>query len=207
MSGSLFDLGVAAATFAVIFPAELPDKTLVATLVLSTRLRPLPVWIGVCLAFAVQCLVAVAFGGLLNLLPRGPVLLGAGTLFAVGSVLMFRGAAHAAEELAEEEREVEQQAEAHGTNRIVLTSFLVLFAAEWGDLSQLVTAGLAARYGDPFSVFVGSWLALCTVGGLAALAGRQLALRLPIAMIRRGAGVVFALIATITLVEGFRALG
>ena len=161
MSGSLFDLGVAVATFAVIFPAELPDKTLVATLVLSTRLRPLPVWIGVCLAFAVQCLVAVAFGGLLNLLPRGPVLLGAGTLFA----------------------------------------------AEWGDLSQLVTAGLAARYGDPLSVFVGSWLALCTVGGLAALAGRQLALRLPIGMIRRGAGVVFAVIASITLVEGFRALG
>jgi putative Ca2+/H+ antiporter (TMEM165/GDT1 family) len=206
VSSAILDVGVAAATFAVIFPAELPDKTLVATLVLSTRLRPFPVWIGVCLAFAVQCTVAVAFGGLLHLLPRGPVLLGAGALFATGSVLMFRGAGHAAEDLAEEEREVTEQAQAHGSQRIVLTSFLVLFAAEWGDLSQLVTAGLAARYGAPFSVFVGSWLALCTVGGLAALAGRQLALRMPVAMIRRGAGVVFAVIAVVTLVEGVKAL-
>lgn len=203
---SIVNLGVLAATFAVIFPAELPDKTLVATLVLSTRYRPLPVWIGVCLAFAVQCLVAVAFGGLLTLLPRGPVLLGAGLLFLVGAGLMFRGAGHAVEDLAAEEREVEEQATARGSQRIVLTSFLVLFAAEWGDLSQLVTAGLAARYGDPVSVFVGSWLALCTVGGLASLAGRQLAQRLPIVLIRRAAGVVFTVIGMITIFEGIRVL-
>ena len=56
----------------------------------------------------------------------------------------------------------------------------MLFAAEWGDLSQIVTAGLAARSGDPLSVFVGSWVALALVAGLAVLVGNQLSHRLPL---------------------------
>ena len=206
MTGSLINLGVVVTTFVVIFPAELPDKTLVATLVLATRFRPLPVWIGVCAAFAVQCVVAVAFGGLLNLLPRAFVLIAAAALFGLGATLMFRGAAHGADDLANEQLSVEEHSRARGRQRIVLTSFLVLFAAEWGDLSQLVTAGLAARYGSPLSVFVGSWLALCSVGGVAALAGRQLARRLPLALVRRSAGLLFSVVGAVTLVEGIRAL-
>ena len=202
-----FDLGVAATTFAAIFPAELPDKTLVATLVLSARYRPLPVWVGVALAFFVQCLVAVAFGGVLTLLPRLPVLLVVAALFGFGSWLMFRGAAHASEELAEEERAVTEATAAHGPRRVVLTSFLVLFAAEWGDLSQLLTAGLVARSSSPLSVFVGSWLALCTVAAIAVLVGNQLARRLPFTLIRRIAGTLFAALAVITLVEAIRSIG
>ena len=162
---AVVDLGVAAATFAVILPAELPDKTLVATIVLAARFRAWPVWIGVSAAFFVQCLVAVAFGGLLSLLPRRPVLLVVSGLFAVGSVVMFRGAYRAAEVVEEEEREFGAAADARGSTRVVLTSFLVLFTAEWGDLSQLFTAGLVARYSSAFSVFVGSWAALCTISG------------------------------------------
>ena len=46
------DLAVAATTFALIFPVELPDKTFVASLVLATRYRPLLVWVGVFLVAA-----------------------------------------------------------------------------------------------------------------------------------------------------------
>lgn len=198
------DVGVAAATFVAIFPAELPDKTLVATLVLSARYRPLPVWIGVSAAFFVQSLVAVLFGGLLTLLPRLVVLLAVAALFAVGSFVMLRGASHAADDVAEEEREVSAAAAARGSRRVVLTSFLVLFAAEWGDLSQLLTAGLAARYSNPLSVFVGSWVALSVVAAIAVVIGNQLAQRLPFALIRRLAGVLFAVLAVITLVEAIR---
>ena len=63
------DLAVAATAFALIFPVELPDKTFVASLVLATRYRPLPVWIGVSAAFFVQTVVAVTAGSLLSLLP------------------------------------------------------------------------------------------------------------------------------------------
>jgi Ca2+/H+ antiporter, TMEM165/GDT1 family len=204
----VFDLAVAATTFAVIFPAELPDKTLVATLVLSTRFPPRPVWLGVAAAFFVQCLVAVLFGGLLTLLPRQPVLFVVSALFAVGSVLMFRGSSHAQQDVADEEAAVTAAADARGgSGRVVLTSFLVLFAAEWGDLSQLVTAGLVARYSSPFSVFVGSWAALCTVAAIAVVVGNQLARRLPFGLIRRLAGSLFALLAVVTFVEAVRYKG
>ena len=69
------------------------------------------------------------------------------------------------DEAAEEEAVASKAtADVHGF-RVVATSFGVLFLAEWGDLSQLLTAGLAARYEDPVSVFTGSWLALVTVAG------------------------------------------
>jgi putative Ca2+/H+ antiporter (TMEM165/GDT1 family) len=191
------DLGTVATAFALIFPVELPDKTFVATLVLATRYRPLLVWIGVSAAFVVQCLVAVVAGGLLALLPTALVSAVAGTLFLVGAVVLWRGAASADKE----ETADEQEATAARTTtdvsglRVVATSFGVLFLAEWGDLSQLLTAGLAARYNDPVSVFVGSLLALVTVAGLAVILGRTLLRFVRLSTIRRVGAVVCLVLA------------
>lgn len=206
------DLGVIATAFAVILPVELPDKTFIATLVLSTRLRPLYVWIGVAAAFAVHCAVAVAAGGLLALLPKLPILLVAGTLFAVGAVLLWRSAtasAGAADAEAEEEDEINAKLSRYGQVtgfRAVGVSFAVLAVAELGDLSQLFTAGLAARTGEPVSVFIGAWAALALVSGLAALLGRTLLTRMPLALIQRVASVVCLVLAVVTFVEAYRAV-
>jgi Ca2+/H+ antiporter, TMEM165/GDT1 family len=185
------DLVVVATAFALIFPVELPDKTFVASLVLATRYRPVPVWIGVSAAFFVQSLVAVTAGGLLSLLPHPVVSAAAGLLFLSGATILWRGAADADVEASEEEAEAAAQATADVTwLRAAGTSFGVLFLAEWGDLSQLLTAGLAARYHDPVSVFVGSWLALVVVAALAVVLGRTLMRFVRLATIRRvGAGV------------------
>jgi putative Ca2+/H+ antiporter (TMEM165/GDT1 family) len=190
------NLGTVATAFALIFPVELPDKTFVATLVLATRYRPLLVWIGVSAAFVVQCLVAVVAGGLLSLLPGALVGAVAGALFLVGAVVLWRGAASAdAEERAEEQEAAARiTADVHGF-KVVATSFGVLFLAEWGDLSQLLTAGLAARYHDPVSVFIGSWLALVTVAGLAVVLGRTLLRFVRLSTIRRVGAVVCLLLA------------
>jgi Ca2+/H+ antiporter, TMEM165/GDT1 family len=190
------DLTVLATTFAVIFPVELPDKTFVATLVLATRYRGVLVWAGVSLAFAVQCAVAVTAGGLLSLLPSAVVGTAAALLFLVGAVVLWRGAAAADREeaAAEESFAARASREVHGV-RVVATSFAVLFLAEWGDLSQLFTAGLAARYADPVSVFAGSWLALVTVAGLAVLVGRALLRRVRLATVRRVGAAVCLLLA------------
>ncbi len=96
---------VALAAMGLILPVELPDKTFVATLVLATRYPPLPVWIGVVAAFGAQCLVAVTAGQLLSRLPHRPVALAAAALFAVGAVVLLRGARRADNEEAEQERE------------------------------------------------------------------------------------------------------
>jgi Ca2+/H+ antiporter, TMEM165/GDT1 family len=193
---------VLALAFVAIFPVELPDKTFVATLVLSTRYPPMPVWIGVVLAFTVQVVIAVVAGSLLSRLPTRPVQLAAAALFAVGAVILARGARKA--DLEEKEQEEEYQAKVSEPKkgwRALAASFLVLFTAEWGDLSQLVIAGLVASGRNPVATGIGGLLALATVSGLAVLLGRWLLQRVRLSLIRWiGAGVC-ALLSVVTLVS------
>ena len=121
----------------------------------------------------------------------------AAALFLIGAVVLWRGAASADEDEEAEEEAVASKATAdvHGF-RVVATSFAVLFLAEWGDLSQLLTAGLAARYEDPVSVFTGSWLALVTVAALAVLLGRTLLRFVRLSTIRRVGAVVCLVLAS-----------
>ena len=208
----MIDLAIVATTFALIFPAELPDKTFIATLVLSTRYRHLWVWIGAVVAFGVQMTIAVVAGGLLALLPQRLVLAITFVLFVGGAWLLIKGglenkADEAAEE-AEEEAEIAGKADAqHPTSalRVFATTFVILFTAEWGDLSQLLTAGLAARTASPLSVFVGAWGALIAVSGIAVLIGRWLRDRIPIWRIRLVSGALLAALAVWTAVEFIQA--
>jgi putative Ca2+/H+ antiporter (TMEM165/GDT1 family) len=158
-------------TFLAIFVVELPDKTFLATLVLATKYRPILVWLGVSLAFLVQTLVAVLLGHAVSFLPEEVVQAAAGLMFLVGAVILIReGRSH--QEAAASDEEIETK-DVHGY-RAVLASFLVLFAAEWGDLSQLLTISLVAKYEEPVAVFIGALSALLLVSGLAVIAGRQL---------------------------------
>ena len=196
------DVAAALTAFVLIVPVELPDKTFVATLVLSTRFRPVLVWVGVGLAFAVQTAIAVTLGGFLARLPTTPVAVAATLLFAAGAVYLWRSAAHAEEEEAEAEQEFASKVRGGATGlRAVATSFLVLFLAEWGDLSQLLTAGLAARTGDPVSVFAGAWIALLLVSGLGALLGRALLARVRLSSMRRVGAGVCAVLAVVTALQ------
>jgi putative Ca2+/H+ antiporter (TMEM165/GDT1 family) len=190
------DLHLLLLSFGLIFPVELPDKTFVAALVLSTRYRPLPVWIGVGLAFGVQCLVAVSAGQAISFLPDWVVHLVSTSLFLLGAVILFRSAPRADEEEAEQEEEFAAKATGERTGwRAVTASFVVLFAAEWGDLSQILTLNLVAKYGSPVSVFLGAWLALLTVSGLAVLFGRVLLRHLRLAVVHYIAGTVCLVLA------------
>jgi putative Ca2+/H+ antiporter (TMEM165/GDT1 family) len=194
-------LSVIAAAFILVLPIELPDKTFFATLVLATRFKPLPVFVGVGLAFAVQSLIAVTAGGLLTLLPDAVVSAIVAVLFVIGALVLFRSIRGTAEE------EEDIEAPPHPSFlKAASISFGVLFAAEWGDLSQLATAGLAARYHDPVSVFIGSWAALLVVSALAVFLGKKLADRLPIPLIRLVAAVLFSVFAVIAVVETVRLL-
>ena len=193
---------VALTAFLLIFPIELPDKTFIATLVLATRYKPLAVWIGVASAFAVQTVIAVTLGGLIGRLPRTPVEIFAALMFLVGGFILIRGAGKADVEEAEIEHEFEAKTRpgVHGL-RAVGASFLVLFVAEWGDLSQLLTAGLVVKYQDPVSVGVGAFLALATVSALAALLGRTLLTRIRLATVRRIGGSVCLLLAAASMLQ------
>ena len=196
------DLAVIALTFAAIFVVELPDKTFIAALVLSTRYRGLLVWIGVGLAFLVQVTIAVTAGQLATLLPENLVRSVAAAIFLVGAVLLYRAAPNADREEKETEEEYAEKATETKTGlRAVGASFLVLFAAEWGDLSQLFTVSLVAKYEDPVSVFIGSWGALLTVSGLAVLAGRFLLRHMRLSVLHYIGATVCLALAGLTVYE------
>jgi putative Ca2+/H+ antiporter (TMEM165/GDT1 family) len=197
-------LAAALAAFVLVIPVELPDKTFVATLVLATRYRPLPVWIGVVAAFGVQCVVAVAAGRLLTLLPERLVQLVAAAIFAIGALVLLRHARTAAVEEQIAEREYEQKIrDSRSGWRAVTASFLVLFAAEWGDLTQLLTASLVASGRPALPVFVGSWVGLAVVSGAAVLLGRVLVRRVRLSMVRYVGAAVCAVLAVVTTVSAF----
>ena len=197
-----FSLATAAIVFGLIFVVELPDKTFIATLVLATRFRPLLVWIGVAAAFLVQTVVAVLLGGLLARLPRTPVEVFATIMFLIGGFLLLRGAADADKEELETVEEFSHKgaATAHGL-KVIATSFMVLFLAEWGDLSQLLTASLVIKYDDPVSVGVGAFAALAVVSGLGAVIGRILLTRMRLSTIRRVGGGVCLLLAAVSTLQ------
>jgi Ca2+/H+ antiporter, TMEM165/GDT1 family len=197
------DLAVVALTFGAIFVVELPDKTFIATLVLSTKFRPLLVWIGVGLAFAVQTGVAVALGKAVGLLPDDVVHIGTALMFLAGAVILFRTAGSADEDEIESESQYAAKVSTNpgGAVKAVATSFLVLFAAEWGDLSQLLTLSLVAKYDDPVSVFLGAWGALLTVSGLAVIVGRVLLNHVRLSVLHYVGASVCVLMAALTLWE------
>ena len=195
------DLVVVALTFAAIFVVELPDKTFIATLVLSTKFRPLFVWIGVALAFLVQTSIAVALGKAASFLPGNVVHIAGALMFALGAIVLLREARSADEDEADSELEIAAKAgEPHGL-RVILTSFLILFAAEWGDLSQLLTLSLVAKYDDPVSVFIGAWGALLAVSGLAVIVGRVLLKHVKLSMLHYLGAAVCLLMACLTVWE------
>ena len=198
----MIDPLVVALAFGAIFVVELPDKTFIATLVMSTKMRPLFVWIGVALAFLVQTGVAVGVGKVVSFLPEQLIHTVAALMFVIGAVILFREARSADEDEPGQEDEYAAKADssAHGF-KVVVTSFLVLFAAEWGDLSQLLTISLVAKYDDPVSVFLGAWGALLAVSGLAVIVGRLLLQRVRLSVLHYVGATVCLLMAALTVWE------
>jgi Ca2+/H+ antiporter, TMEM165/GDT1 family len=190
-------LGLGFTVFTVIFLLELPDKTALAALLLATRHRPLPVFLGAAAAFVVQSAVAVLAGSLFSLLPRTPIRIGAGLLFLVMAALLVRR--NLRKDHADEERVIEQQERKH--HRPFITAFTMVFIAEWGDLTQLATAALQARYQQPVIVFVTATLALWAVSAIAVTLGNRLGAWIPERPLQLAAAGVMVLVA-LALITG-----
>ena len=171
-----------ATVFGVIFVAELPDKTALAALVLATRHKPLPVWVGASLALTVQSAVAVGAGSLLSALPRRYVEIGSGLLFIGCALLMW---------LRKEEAEDDHEDNATGFWSALWTTFVVVFVAEWGDLTQIGTAGLQAKYRAWLVVFTASAAALWCVAAIAVFVGNRAGKLLDPRVTQKVAAVIF----------------
>jgi putative Ca2+/H+ antiporter (TMEM165/GDT1 family) len=181
--------------FGVIFLAELPDKTALAALVLATRHRALPVFVGTGLALTVQSVVAVGAGSLLGKLPQRFVHVGSGVVFLGCAILMWM-------RKAEDDHDGDGNSDgALGFWRTLWRVFAVVFIAEWGDLTQVGTAGFQAKYHAWLPIFVASALALWCVAALAVFVGNRAGKLLDPKLTQRVAAAAFAVIG-ILLVSG-----
>jgi len=163
------NFAIAVTVFPIIFLGELPDKTMFASLVMSTRGRPLFVWLGATGAFMVHVVIATTIGvALFHLLPHRVLDGIVALMFLVGAGLAIREARKA------EEEESLIESEAKSGLRVLTTAFVVIFLAEWGDLTRILTANLAANYHSPLSVGIGALSALWTVAAVAVIGGQGL---------------------------------
>ena len=182
--------------FGVVFLAELPDKTMFATIVLATRYRrPVAVVLGVTLAMAFHSALAVAVGEALRRLPRTPTQLGVAAVFVAGGVLLLRGG--------NSSNDV-RGAPVHSVWGVIGRTALVIGVAEFGDFTQLVTIGIVADRGYPFAVAAGSLAAHIVVAIIAVLAGRWLERRLPVRTVQRAAGALFLVFGVLTAASAIR---
>ena len=192
------NFAVVVAVFPIIFLGELPDKTMFASLVLSTRGKPFSVWLGAAAAFAVHVAIAVTIGvALFRILPHRAV-------DAVVAVMFLVGAALALREATQDHDEEIVEREVGTKRRVASTAFIVIFLAEWGDLTQILTANLAAHYHAPLSVAVGAVLALWAVAGLAVVGGQSLLRFINIRTLRIVTAVVLVGLAGFAAWEAFR---
>ena len=185
-------LTAAAATFIAVLPAELPDKTILACLILSSRYQPLVVFSAAAAAFLAQVVLGVAAGGALSLLPHHLVEACAAAAFAAGAVLLWR---HKEEKDDDADAGTGRDGVREGFWPVFATSFAVVFLAEFGDLTQFMTISLAARFHDPLSVGIGATLALWLAAGAAVTVGWRLLKLIPMQWLTRGAAVVMLVLA------------
>ena len=190
------NFAIALAVFPIIFIGELPDKTMFASLVMATKGRPRLVWLGAAGAFTVHVVIAVTIGvGLFNLLPHRALHAVVAALFGFGAVYAYR------EGTKDEEELIEHEAAAH---TVATTAFVVIFLAEWGDLTQILTANLAAHYHSPLSVGVGALLALWAVAGVAVASGQSLLRWVNIATVRKFTAAVLVVLSGVAAWSALR---
>jgi len=193
----VLSIGTIALVFGVVFLAELPDKTALAGLMLGARYRASYVFAGVAAAFVVHVVLAVAAGSVLTLLPQRLVQAVVGLLFLAGAaMLLFKKD--------EGEEEVRKPAD-QSFWKVSGAGFMLILAAEFGDLTQIMTANLAARYDDPLSVGLGAVLALWAVAGIGILGGRTLLKYVPLKLITKVAAAVMLALAVFSLYEAVAA--
>ncbi|MER5856702.1 TMEM165/GDT1 family protein [Streptomyces sp900105245] len=178
----MISITVTALVFGVIFLAELPDKTALAGLVLGTRYRASYVFAGVAAAFLLHVVLAVAAGSVLTLLPQQIV-------HALTGVLFLGGAAVLLLKKEDGEEEIRKPAD-QSFWKVAGTGFMLILVAEFGDLTQIMTANLAARYDDPVSVGLGAVLGLWAVAGLGIVGGKALMRRVPLRLITQIAALL-----------------
>ncbi|GAA2715846.1 TMEM165/GDT1 family protein [Actinoplanes palleronii] len=190
MEGFIAALGI---SFAVIFVAELGDKSQLMAMTFATRFKLVPTLIGITAATALVHLVSVGIGyGLGTAIPTDWISLVAGVAFLAFGAWTLRG-----DKLTDDEKNKAERS----SGSAILAVGGAFFLAELGDKTMLATITLATQHGW-FGVWVGSTVGMVAADALAILVGRLLGKHLPENVIKWGAAALFAIFGIWLIVEG-----
>jgi putative Ca2+/H+ antiporter (TMEM165/GDT1 family) len=181
---------------AVIFIAELGDKSQLMALTFATRFKTTPVLIGITIATAIVHAVSVLVGSVLGAaIPTKPITIIAAIAFVVFGLWTLRG-----DQLTDEDEE----RAARPVRNVIVAVGTVFFLAELGDKTMLATITLATKEGA-FGTWLGSTVGMVAADALAIVVGRQLGERLPEKTIRIGASIAFFVFAAVLFYEAVMA--
>ncbi|WP_345415515.1 TMEM165/GDT1 family protein [Actinomycetospora chlora] len=190
-----------AITFALVALAEIADTSGLVTLVLATRFPARWVLLGVFAGMLVHVGVAIAAGSLVSLLPQRPLEAVLAVVLLVGAVLLWREGNEDDDD--DDDDEVGGQAPRTRWG-VFATAFGVTALSELADPSQILTAALTARYGDPLLVAIGALLGLWAVSAIAVYGGNRLRRYVPVVWITRVAAAIMVVLAVISAVDAIR---
>ena len=187
-----------ASTFAIIFIAELPDKSMVSSVILGSKMVPIRVFMGASVAFLVQVIIAVAVGGFVSKVPKRPLDLVVGLLFLIGAWLIFRDMKS---KTAIKEDTIAKRSSREGLLSQVLLSFAITFLGEFGDITQIATANLAAKTADPISVGIGALMGLLSSTGIGIFLGSSLLAKIPVRGVQKVGILIMAYLGVIIVLS------
>ena len=187
----MLEPAVLGATFIAVLLAEIGDKTQIMTLALAARNRAvLPVFVGSVLGEVSANSIGVVIGTFLGIaIPLDIVSLIAGAVFIIFGIL----------NIVKKEEEEEKVPQAK-TKSMLLSAFYLIFLAEMGDKTQILTLGLSAQYQNPITVLIGLSLAFMTISSVGALLGERASKILPMKWIKIASGVLFIIFGILFIV-------
>ena len=171
------DISIIISSFIIIFLAEMPDKTMFSSIIMGSKMTPRWVFLGASLAFLLQVIASVTIGGFVSKMPRQPLNIAVGIVFIIGALLIVR---EVLTNEVEDEKVLAKKSASQGGIRQFLVAFSVIFIAEFGDLTQIAAADLAAKTGNPLSVGIGAFLGLVCITALGVYFGSTILMKFPI---------------------------
>lgn len=174
----------------VVALAEIGDKTQLLAFLLAARFKkPLPIIMGILCATVVNHGLAGALGAWITASISPEVLrwvLGASFIgMAIWTLIP--------DKIEDEEAQVAQRFGVFGA------TLITFFLAEMGDKTQIATVAMAAHYGTPIVVVIGTTLGMLIADVPAVFVGEKIAHKIPMKLVHSIAAAMFAVLGLATL--------
>ena len=176
----------------VVALAEMGDKTQLLAFILAARFKkPVPIILGILLATLVNHGLAGVFGAWITSVVSPNVMRwGLGLSFIAMAIWTL-----IPDKIEEEETQIAQRLGVFGA------TLVTFFLAEMGDKTQIATVALAAHYGAPLLVVIGTTLGMLIADVPAVFVGNKFAEKIPMRLVHSVAAGIFAIMGVLTLLK------